>query len=272
MTPQCATIISAIIAATVSLFTVLLTNFIYWRGKRDERRKETMVRLKTRFIRASLQSIAEKLRNDDTHDNVFVFSGKDGFDFVDKSEHYGGSFAMLLSIKNSSDKNISRVRFNAVSKLRTSTENSNDYESRNFIDLLKDGEEILVKMLGVHETEWLYDMLMRHPFVRLEFSCTITYVTEGKQEVRHVHERKMSFSPICDVGTTAKSFDIVTEKSEDRIDVKNKTSKDDKTEVNTAYRNLQDKIASVRWQYRPTIGVDIGTMPKLDVKIDKEGS
>jgi len=249
-----ATIGAGIIAGLVTLIAVWYTNKktieLYEKGRRDEKLKESLVYLKTRFIRTTPHLFATKLINNDIHDNVYVFSGDDGFGFYDSGD-YSTKYTMLLSLRNASAKSIHNVIMTVESKLLTKEDSVIGYEFENRIDLLAGNEEILIKMFSDVQVTKAFEGLNQSYSPKLEFVCQIMYLTEGGQEIYHEHTRHMVFHVDVSENGELKSFGIITKKCEDKHEVKEVISslmqKNIKNWSNSNYRNLQDRIATIRW-------------------------
>lgn len=241
-----ATLGAGVISGIVTLIAVKYTNKttieLYERGRREERQKEAFVIPKTRFIKATLVSFAEQLIKKDIHDNVFVFSGADGFYFFD--DYYYKLDIMLFSIRNDMGKNIKFIELSTSSEIKTKDDAIFHYSTKNYLDLLRSNEEILIKMISEEQFDAIMDELDRCNDVTLHFECIIKYLTEADQEIKFTHKRMIVFVPHPKGGKYG--YNLITKESNDNYDVISPTTLS-RIQKKSNYRNIQDRMATVRW-------------------------
>jgi len=235
-----ATLGAGVLAALATFLAVWLTNkktvenyekeINRQRAEREmEKKEKAMVILKPMILRNTFNGILDMIIMRNSLDRILLFSGDDGFDFVNHSttEDDGNRYAprwRFMFIENESTNDIHFVKLTTHSRLETNTKAKINYSTSNFLNLLRSKESIAIRFESLEQHEKLNEAS------EFYFEASFEYLTTAKQQVCYKYEVKV------------KNSETEILKDEYTITENITLPSDCKT---TVYRNLQDDIAFV---------------------------
>jgi len=194
-----------------------------------QRKEKALVIIKPRTMRNTFEGVLDTLIMRNSLDRVLLFSGSDGFEFINQStaKDDGKQYAPIwrfLFIENDSLNDIYSVKLTTHSRLETTSNAIYEYSATNFLALLRSKESIVIRLENLEQWEKLNDAS------EFTFEATIEYLTVAQQQICYKFEVKV------------KNFKTEVLKDEYAISDDITLPGNNKT---TVYRNLQDDIAAV---------------------------
>ncbi|MCL2365313.1 MAG: hypothetical protein FWC71_11720 [Defluviitaleaceae bacterium] len=235
-----ATLGGGIIAALATFFAVWLTNKktakMYeeeLRHRKEEneiqRKEKAMVIIKPRTMRNTIEGVLDTIIMRNSLDRVLLFSGADGFDFVNQStikddgKKYAPKWRFVI-MENESQNEIYSVKLTTHSKLTTNSNAIFEYSTSNFVALLRSKESIAVRIENSEQWNKLDEAK------EIIFTSTIEYLTAARQQVCYNFAVKIT--------------DLSSEVLEDKFTVSDNITLPGNC-IPTVYRNLQDDIGTI---------------------------
>ena len=235
-----ATLGAGVLTAFATFFAVWLSNrhtakkyndeIVRQNEEREFQRKEkAMVVIKPRIMRNTFGGILDSIIMRNSLDRVLLFSGSDGFDFLNHSitKDDGNVYSpkwRFLSVENESQNEIYSVRLVTNSKLITHANAISEYATNNFVALLRSKESMIIRLENLEQWGKLDEAS------EFTFESTIDYLTAANQQVCYKFAVRI------------KNFS--TEVLEDNYTILDSATLPGSC-TPTVYRNLQDDIATV---------------------------
>lgn len=249
-----ATIGAGILTALVTYVAVWYTNRktveLYERDKDYQNKRDSRVIIKPTIKFNCFFNVIEELILFNIRDRVLLVSSeKDGFDFFDDNSKRDQNNRMF-SIKNESKYDIYSVKIDVKTTLKTSSDAKIEDNFSNVVNLLRENEEIILRMHNSEQRKKLWEELDKNNQPILSFDCEINYLTSANEQVYYNFEAEIVNIPektIIDgqeiVSNNAK---ISILKDEYKILEKRILKDNMKTSV---YRNMQDYVNLDRVKY-----------------------
>ena len=249
-----ATIGAGILTALVTYVAVWYTNRktveLYERDKDYQNKRDSRVIIKPTIKFNCFFNVIEELILFNIRDRVLLVSSeKDGFDFFDDNSKRDQNNRMF-SIKNESKHDIYSVKIDVKTTLKTSSDAKIEDNFSNVVNLLRENEEIILRMHNSEQRKKLWEELDKNNQPILSFDCEINYLTSANEQVRYNFEAEIVNIP---EKTTIENQDVVCNnakisilKDEYKILEKRILKDNMKTSV---YRNMQDYVNLDRVKY-----------------------
>lgn len=185
----------------------------------------------------SMLGLLDKLIVQNNYDRVLLYSGDDGFEFIDDEQKRNNQICRWLTIENKSDIDIKNVIVSTKTVLlNLNTDKVVTYSTQNCANFLRGRESIIMRLADQNQYELILSMNKEKVPNKLNFECLVEYLTLANQRIKYCYNVSIS--------------------NDRRIEVE----KDEIIEINddaeviprdsTIFRNLQDYISHIdRAQY-----------------------
>lgn len=185
----------------------------------------------------SMPRLLDKLIVQNIYDRVLLYSGEDGFEFIDDEQKKNNQVCRWLTIENKSDIDIKNIKVSTKTILRNmNTDKVVTYTTQNCANFLRGKESIIIRLADQNQYELIVSMNKDKVPNILSFECLIEYLTLANQRIKYCYKISISNDRRIEV-----EKDEIIEITDD-ADVIPRDS--------TIFRNLQDYISHIdRAQY-----------------------
>mgnify|MGYP000891064750 CR=1 FL=1 len=185
----------------------------------------------------SMLGLLDKLIVQNIYDRVLLYSGEDGFEFIDDEEKRNNQVCRWLTIENKSDIDIKNIKVSTKTILRNmNTDKVVTYTTQNCANFLRGKESIIIRLADQNQYELILSMNKDKVPNILSFECLVEYLTLANQRIKYCYKISISNDRRIEV-----EKDEIIEITDD-ADVIPRDS--------TIFRNLQDYISHIdRAQY-----------------------
>ena len=249
-----ATIGAGILTALVTFVAVWYTNKktveLYERDKDYQNKRDSRVIIKPTIKFNCFFNVIEELILFNIRDRVLLVSSeKDGFDFFDDNSKRDQN-NRIFSIKNESKHDIYSVKVDVKTTLKTSSDAKIEDNFSNFVNLLRENEEIILRMHNSEQRKKLWEELDKNNQPILSFDCEINYLTSANEQVCYNFEAEIVNIPektiIDGQEITSNNAKISILKDEYKV-LKQRTLQENL--ATSVYRNMQDYVNLDRVKY-----------------------
>lgn len=249
-----ATIGAGILTALVTFVAVWYTNKktveLYERDKDYQNKRDSRVIIKPTIKFNCFFNVIEELILFNIRDRVLLVSSeKDGFDFFDDNSKRDQN-NRIFSIKNESKHDIYSVKVDVKTTLKTSSDAKIEDNFSNVVNLLRENEEIILRMHNSEQRKKLWEELDKNNQPILSFDCEINYLTSANEQVCYNFEAEIVNIPekiiIDGQEITSNNAKISILKDEYKV-LKQRTLQENL--ATSVYRNMQDYVNLDRVKY-----------------------
>ena len=249
-----ATIGAGILTALVTFVAVWYTNKktveLYERDKDYQNKRDSRVIIKPTIKFNCFFNVIEELILFNIRDRVLLVSSeKDGFDFFDDNSKRDQN-NRIFSIKNESKHDIYSVKVDVKTTLKTSSDAKIEDNFSNVVNLLRENEEIILRMHNSEQRKKLWEELDKNNQPILSFDCEINYLTSANEQVCYNFEAEIVNIPektiIDGQEITSNNTKISILKDEYKV-LKQRTLQENL--ATSVYRNMQDYVNLDRVKY-----------------------
>ena len=249
-----ATIGAGILTALVTFVAVWYTNKktveLYERDKDYQNKRDSRVIIKPTIKFNCFFNVIEELILFNIRDRVLLVSSeKDGFDFFDDNSKRDQN-NRIFSIKNESKHDIYSVKVDVKTTLKTSSDAKIEDNFSNVVNLLRENEEIILRMHNSEQRKKLWEELDKNNQPILSFDCEINYLTSANEQVCYNFEAEIVNIPektiIDGQEITSNNAKISILKDEYKV-LKLRTLQENL--ATSVYRNMQDYVNLDRVKY-----------------------
>jgi hypothetical protein len=247
-----ATIGAGLLTTIATIAAVYYTN--KWTSERYEQdkiyqnKKNNLVIIKPVLRFCSFSKIIDEMITYNMRERILVVSSeKDGFDFYDDDNKLYSLTHRIFCIKNEAQHQIHSVKIDVNSRITTESNATIDDNYSNFIKLLRNNEEIILRAHSTKQRNKLWEELENNRQVELWFNCSINYLTNADEQVCYQYEAKIQNipGPRSEYGVS-NNAKISIIKDEFKILDKITLNRNEKPSV---FRNIQDNILIDRVSY-----------------------
>ncbi len=200
--------------------------------RKEEYKRSKFVVIKPTLMLTTFAGVLDKLIVYNDYNRALLFSGEDGFDFLDDRQKQCSQICRLIQIENRTDIDINEVAISTKTSLRNmNTDALWTYNTNNCTSHLRGRESIFIRVADQTQFEKILSMNADKIPSTLNFECRIEYSTLADQRITYIYEIE-----ICN--------DCRIEVKKDGIEeVANLSQK--VVVVPTIFRNLQDSISGI---------------------------